>query len=119
MKRNKRAQGLSLDMIVIGAISIVVLVVIITIFVNSMTQTGEKLEGGYTSCEGAGKSLDADEQYNATVLSPFDMPAEYGSVEELCRKMGGRVYTGPLSDVSVSSGEVCCYGESLNLDLIQ
>jgi len=115
MKRDKRAQGLSLDMIVIGAISIVVLVVIITIFVNSMTQTGEKLEGEYTSCVGLGKSLNADGQYEAMVLSPFNMPSNYGSVEEWCRAEGGgkgRIYTGPLSDVSVSSGEVCCYWES-------
>lgn len=115
MKRNKSAQGLSLDMIVIGAISIVVLVVIITIFVNSMTQTGEKLEGEYTSCASTGKSLDADGQYNATVLSPFNLPPGYGSVEEWCRDIGGRIYTGPLSDVSVSSGEVCCYGKSLTI----
>ena len=57
MSKTKKAQGLSLNMIVVGAIGLVVLVVIITIFVSSLqksqdditkTQTGSdcKVAGG-------------------------------------------------------------------------
>jgi hypothetical protein len=85
----KKAQGLSLNMVVVGAISIVVVVVII-IFVLANMQTQEQLRDdakGGSTCGANGGTI----RTSAT---------ECYAVEN------GRVMTGTFSDVKGS--EVCC-----------
>ncbi|MDI3543758.1 MAG: hypothetical protein PWQ28_39 [Candidatus Woesearchaeota archaeon] len=83
MKKN--AQGLSLSMIVIGAIAIVVVVVVITFTTNNLMRQRATITG---TTEG-GKC-------------PGDV---VGSVTE-CQMIGGEVIPGTFSDVKGS--QVCC-----------
>lgn len=57
--KTKKAQGLSLDMIVVGAIGLVVLVVIITIFVSSLQKSQDDITKTQTGsdCEVAGGKM--------------------------------------------------------------
>jgi len=117
----RKSQGLSLNMIVVGAIAIVVLVVIVLIFNASIQNIEDKTEGKYIRC----MSLDqahyekdtkaVQHLYNkdkTTVLRLSDLPDEFNSLEEYCTAptgKGGKVYRGVLQDVRVGSGEICCY----------
>lgn len=60
MSKAKKAQGLSLNMIVVGAIGLVVLVVIITIFVSSLQKSQDditKTQTGSECSEAGGKMM--------------------------------------------------------------
>lgn len=103
---SKKAQGLSLNMIVVGAIGLVVLVVIITIFVGSMTKVQTSLND-VDSCEGAGKSVKAaiGNTYRGhttnTVSVKFSNECTGEKAEII---LAGRY----LNDVDANIGEVCC-----------
>ena len=102
----KKAQGLSLNMIVVGAIGLVVLVVIITIFVGSMTKVQTSLND-VESCEGEGKSV-------KTAIGPTYRGKTVEDVSAILSSectgdnaeiiLAGRY----LNDVDANIGEVCC-----------
>ncbi|MDK2907693.1 MAG: hypothetical protein PWQ87_151 [Candidatus Woesearchaeota archaeon] len=95
MYNKRRAQGLSLEMIAIGAIAIVVLVIVITIFITSMQSSQENLkEATEGKCEG---KTAATPGYVYKVLS-----------HEECINNEGSIVMGSFSDVVNPLTEVCC-----------
>lgn len=117
MKR--KSQGLSLNMVVVGAIAIVVLVVIVLIFNASMQNLGEDLEGDYDTCLTANNKKALKDTYGKTeILRLSDLEtarrAGFSSLEKYCTAptsgggKGGTVYKGTLEDIKVGSGNICC-----------
>jgi len=92
MYNKRRAQGLSLEMIAIGAIAIVVLVIVITIFITSMQTNQANLE---EATEGVTCGGTAD-GYVYEVLS-YDE----------CMAKGGSVAMGTFNNVNPLT-QVCC-----------
>lgn len=100
MYNKRRAQGLSLEMIAIGAIAIVVLVIVITIFITSMQTNQENLKEATEGVECKGTTVigsgDNKETYVYEVLSP-----------EECSAKGGRIAMGTYKGVNPLT-DVCC-----------
>jgi hypothetical protein len=92
--KTKKAQGLSLNMIVIGAIALVVLVVVITIFISGMRESRPKEE---QTCAEANGFLSAANVPNGVhfIISPTQ-----------CANIGGSPILGKFSDVAPPM--VCC-----------
>lgn len=93
MYNKRRTQGLSLEMIAIGAIAIVVLVIVITIFITSMQSSQKNLE---EATEGMCEGKEATSGYEYKVLS-----------HEECMNYGGSVVMGSFRDVNPLT-DVCC-----------
>lgn len=98
---SKKAQGLSLDMIVVGAIGLVVLVVIITIFVGQMIKYNEDLASGICCLE------ENVEEKNCKdfIGKRGDSSAEIST--NGCEEGYSIVY-GVFKDIDANSGKVCC-----------
>ena len=79
----KRAQGMSMNIIVVAAIALIILVVLIVIFVG---RTG-KFAGGLEECKGGCVPTDADCQ------------GEYQKIDRLGKCIG---------DDGKDTGETCC-----------
>ena len=81
MKRYKKAQGLSLNMVAVGVISITLLVIIVAIFITSMDERrkemGKQTEG--TPCTGKEIDKDKNEIGRYEVLSYEDCSAKGGT----------------------------------------
>lgn len=92
--KTKKAQGLSLNMIVIGAIALVVLVVVITIFISGARSTRPK---DVKSCAEANGFSEASAVPNGVhfIISPTQ-----------CASIGGSPILGKFSDVTAPM--VCC-----------
>ena len=92
---SKKAQGLSLDMIVIGAIGLVVLVIVITIFRGGMVGVVEDLDDK-TCCSTKNKmTYGCDKVVGGNIKI-----GSCGSTEEIA--------IGDFVDVSAVGGQVCC-----------
>ncbi len=76
----KKAQGLSLNMIMVGAIGLVVLVVIIAIFVSSAQKSQKDIDAKQ-------KGLDCDEVATAGYSATITLPTE-------CAKVNGEIMIG-------------------------
>jgi hypothetical protein len=92
--KGKRAQGLSLNMIVVGAIGLVVLVVIITIFTSGMIGIQEDLKDK-TCCSPKGGC--EDKNIGGEVVTGSSCP---DTVPNLV--------IGDFPDVSAAGGQICC-----------
>lgn len=96
MYNKRRTQGLSLEMIAIGAIAIVVLVIVITIFITSMQSSQENLQEATEGIKCEGTTTINGEDYVYEVLSSKE-----------CMDKGGSVAIGSYSDLNPLT-EVCC-----------
>ncbi len=96
MSKTKKAQGLSLNMIVVGAIGLVVLVVIIAIFVSSAQKSQKDIDAKQ-------KGLDCSKATTTPFLSAITHPAD-------CTKVGGEILIGKYFGTLHKSSEVMASG---------
>ena len=101
-KIRKKAQGLSLNMVIVGSIAIVVIVVVIMIFNGAMTRINKESMGSYDCCLKEKVSGCTNPLSESGLFQ--DVKIEVNQCSE-----GRSAYQGPLKDVRVGSGEVCCY----------
>ena len=94
---SRKAQGLSLNMIVVGAIGLVVLVVIITIFTSGMIGIQKDLNDK-TCCSSSSASPAgcSDKNIGGTVVTGSSCEAGMSQV------------IGDFPDVSAAGGQICC-----------
>ncbi len=72
MKRYKKAQGLSLNMVAVGVISITLLVIVVTIFITTMDKNRTELEKKTEGKECSGKTDINGVEYKYFVMSYKD-----------------------------------------------
>jgi len=95
---SKKAQGLSLNMIVVGAIGLVVLVVIITIFTGGMIKVRDDMKDK-TCCSAAGGC--GDKNIGGEVVTGSSCSDDYPNQ-----------VIGDFPDVSAAGGQICCVAAS-------
>ncbi len=94
---SKKAQGLSLNMIVVGAIGLVVLVVIITIFTGGMIKVRDDMKDKTCCDSNNARCPTGAKGIGGTVVTGSSCSDDYPNQ-----------VIGDFPDVSAAGGQICC-----------
>jgi len=97
---SKKAQGLSLNMIVVGAIGLVVLVVIITIFTGGMIKVRDDMKDKTCCDSNNARCPTGAKGIGGTVVTGSSCAT------------GSNQVIGDFPDVSAAGGQICCVAAS-------
>jgi len=101
---NKKAQGLSLNMVVIGAIALIILVVILVIFIGGMNPLKKQMK--HAPCSQLSK--ENPNQLNPNFRCNWKPSCKLGTVYHTQKALEDYTAYVTPEDATAHTGQVCC-----------